>query len=172
MNRSIFVTSLYEMPHWVRELAPSHLVSVVQTEFQPLRPAEILAERHLRLGVHDISEPMPDAVLPGEADIAALIEFLDTWRPVGGSLLVHCYAGISRSTACALIAHVMHSNDPVHSVAALAAAAPHARPNRRIVALADRLLGLDGALVAARAAMREGVPAAEGPLAVLDLSQP
>lgn len=157
------------MPRWVRELTPSHLVSVVQTEYQPTRPPEIAAERHLRLGVHDISEPMADAVLAGEADVAALIDFLGAWRPLEGSLLVHCYAGISRSTACALVAHVMHSNDPLHSTAALAAAAPHARPNRRIVALADAMLGFDGALIAARAAMAEGVPAAEGPLAVLRL---
>lgn len=169
MSRTIYVSSLYEMPQWVQRHRPSHLVSVIEHALQPARPTEIADARHLRLGVNDISEPVADAVLPGESDVAALIEFLGDWRPADGSLLVHCYAGISRSTACALIAHVIYTKDPEHSVAALAAAAPNARPNRRIIALADALLGYGGALSSARAAMPEGLPAVEAPLTILKL---
>ncbi|NJN51525.1 MAG: protein tyrosine phosphatase [Gammaproteobacteria bacterium] len=169
MSRTIYVSSLFEMHRWVRAHRPSHLISVIQHELQPSCPEEISPQCHLRLGVDDISEPMPDLVMPGQADVAALIDFLGGWRPADGSLLVHCYAGISRSTACALIAHVMQTKDPERSVAALATASPHARPNRRIIALADSLLGYNGALSAARAAMPEGLPAVEAPLTVFTL---
>ena len=47
-------------------------------------------------------------------------------------------------------------------------AAPHAQPNRRIVTLADRILGREGRLVAARQAMGPATPAYEGPLVTLD----
>ncbi len=169
MTRTIYVSSLAEMPRWVRAHRPSHLVSVVQDALQPERPQEIVEARHLRLGVDDISAPIPDLVLPGARDVERLIEFLEGWQPADGSLLVHCYAGISRSTACALIAHVMHTRDPEASTAALALASPHARPNRRIIALADAVLGFDGALSLARETMPEGLPAVEAPLTVFSL---
>jgi predicted protein tyrosine phosphatase len=169
MSRTIYVTSLFEMPRWVRELKPSHLVSVIQPELQPARPSEIDVARHLRIGVDDISEPLPDALLPGEKDVASLIEFLGGWQPHAGSVLIHCFAGISRSTACALIAHVMQTRDPERSTSALASASPHARPNRRIVALADQILGFDGALSRARESMVDGIPAVEAPLSIIRL---
>ena len=50
---------------------------------------------------------------------------------------------------------------------ALRAAAPHALPNTRIIALADRILGREGRLVAARDAMGPATPVTEGPLVEL-----
>ena len=65
-------------------------------------------------------------------------------------MLIHCLAGVSRSTAVALIAHVLHTGDPRRSAAARREASAYAWPNRRIVALADSILGFDGQLAAAR----------------------
>ena len=59
-----------------------------------------------------------------------LIDFLDTWDGEA-ALLIHCLAGVSRSTAAALIAHVLKTGDPRKSATALRKASPYAWPNRR-----------------------------------------
>ena len=106
--------------------------------------------------------------MPGWAHIEELIDFLHDW-PADESLMVHCYAGVSRSTATALIAHFMKCGDEVASADALRVAAPHASPNRLIIALADDILGCGGRLIEAREAMGLGEPVAEGPLVELSL---
>ena len=166
---NIFVTNLFDMPEHVRDLRPGYLVSIIQTEFQPDTPSQITPSRHHRVHVHDISEPTPGAIVPGHDHVTELINFLNAW-PLDDSLMVHCYAGVSRSTAVALLAHFIKTGDEFASAAALRAAAPHALPNRRIVALADDILGCGGRLVAAREGMGAGEPVVEGPLVTLGLA--
>ena len=72
-------------------------------------------------------------------------------------LRIHGLAGVSRSTAARLIAHVLQTGDPRESAAALRRASPYAWPNRRIVALADSILGFDGELIEARESMGPAV---------------
>ena len=155
MTRKIIITGLYEMPEHVRNLRPSHLISVIQPELQPARPPEIRESRHLRVQVHDVSEPDGWSVIPEAEHVHEIAAFVDAWDPGGGSLLVHCYAGVSRSTATALVAHSIKTGDPFASARALREAAPHAAPNRRIVLLADAVLGLGGSLVEAVETMGE-----------------
>jgi len=165
----IYVTSLFEMPHYVRSLAPTHLVSIIQPEYQPDTPAEIDVEKHHRVAVHDISQPVLGSIHMQDAHIEDLIEFLRAW-PQQEGLLVHCYTGISRSTAVALVALNLKTRGSELEVAlALRAAAPHASPNRLIISLADRILGLDGRLIDAREAMGIGIPAEEGQLVELQV---
>ena len=66
---------------------------------------------------------------------------------------MHSLAGVSRSTAVALIAHTPKTGDPHKSAETLRKASSYAWPNRRILALADAILGLDGELIDAREAM-------------------
>ncbi len=169
--QTIFVTSLFDMPHFVRELTPDRVVSIIQPELQPDRPHTLDAEAHLRVEVHDISDERPFHVRPEREHVEALVAFIDGWAPERGALLTHCYAGVSRSTATALIAATMKTGDPRWSALRLRAAAPHAAPNRRIISLADEVLGLRGSLVAACEAMGESVGVVEGPLTVLRIGE-
>ncbi len=150
---TIFVTNLFDMPHYVREFSPARLVSIIQPELQPARPAEIEEDFHLRISVHDIIEPVPEQILLETPHITKLLSFIDAWDPSAGALLTHCYAGVSRSTATALIAAYMKTGDAVASAKSLRRAAPHAIPNLRLIELADRLLGCQGDLITAREAM-------------------
>ena len=153
---TIYISGLEDMPTSVRRYGVRHLVSIIQDQFQPPTPAGIAPARHHRCRIHDIVRARPGEVLADADHVRELIGFLRTWR--GDSpLLVHCFAGVSRSTAAALIAHVLHTNDPLRSAAALRAAAPYAWPNRRIVKLADALLGFGGKLDAARESMGEAL---------------
>ena len=99
----IYISNLFEMAHYARVLRAGYLVSLVQQEFQPPTPEGVRPERHHRVAVDDICEPMADLVAPGETHVRGLIAFLGDW-PGSEPLLLHCYAGVSRSTAAALIA--------------------------------------------------------------------
>jgi len=145
-------------------LRPGYLVSLIQPEFQPPTPDEVPVEHHLRVAVDDVSEQVWEAVVPEAEHIRNLVTFLDQ-RNRDEGVLIHCYAGISRSTAGALIALALDMDGrETEAAQILRRAAPHARPNRRIVALADEILGRRGRLVAARLAMGEATPAYEAPL--------
>lgn len=149
---TIYVSSLADMPHLVPQFGVRDLVSIIQPNAQPPTPPGVDPARHHRCPVHDIVEAQPGEVLPEAGHIAELIRFLRTWDGEA-PLLIHCQAGVSRSTAVALIAHVLQTGDPRRSAIALREASPYAWPNRRIVALADSILGLDGELTAAREGM-------------------
>jgi predicted protein tyrosine phosphatase len=73
-------------------------------------------------------------------------------------MVVHCRAGISRSTAAAFIALCATRPDREERAIAraLRAASVYATPNPRLVALADELLGRDGRMIAAIAAIGAG----------------
>ena len=149
---TIYVSSLADMPGLVRRLGIRDLVSVIQTDYQPTTPPEVDPARHHRCPVADIVEPKPGEILPQAEHVRDLIQFLATWDGEA-PLLTHCHAGVSRSTAVALIAHVLQTGDPAKSATALRKASPYAWPNRRIVGLADSIMGFDGALVHARETM-------------------
>src|SRR5262249_34946462 len=125
---------------------------------------------HLWLRLHDISSPLDGHIFPEEEHVADLLAFVRRWDR-RAPLVVHCYAGISRSTAsafasiCALSPH----RDEQSIAQALRRAAPAANPNVRIVSLADRLLGRDGRMVAAIETIGRGAFAAEAEPFRLDL---
>ena len=167
---AVYVCSLAELSAHAEALQPSHLVSLVPPHEQPPTPASVLLSRHLRLEIDDIEDPLPGHVLPEIEHIEGLIEFIQDWD-IRGPMLLHCAAGISRSIAAALVAICIKSRSSEGNVAsALRRAAPHAQPNRRVVALADRLLGRRGRLVAAVDAMGPAKAVTRGPLVCLPVA--
>jgi predicted protein tyrosine phosphatase len=168
----IYVCNLFEMPGHVEALGASHLISLVPAEEQPPTPAGLDPDRHLRIEIHDISEPVEGCVPCEDSHIRTLLEFVSDWdgeRP----LVVHCVAGISRSMAAAMITLVARGGCTAEEAAlAVRAAAPHAQPNRLMIALADELLGCKGRLIAARAAMTPATTSlVHGPLVELALTR-
>ena len=140
----------------------SHLVTLINLDTPVARPDTIAADNHLFIGINDIVEPTDGLVLAGDDHVAALIDFVKTWdqsRP----LVIHCFAGISRSTAAAFIALCVTrpDRDELSIARALRQASPVATPNARLVAIADRLLGRDGRMVAAIEAIGHGEMAME-----------
>ena len=95
-----------------------------------------------------LDEPEPGLIPPDEAMVARVLEFSRGWDGAA-PMIVHCLAGVSRSTASALAVACDRNPDvPEHDIAlAMRRVAPHAYPNRRIVALADHLLDRRGRLI-------------------------
>lgn len=169
--RTLYVCNILEMPLHAHALRPSNLISLVAPEEQPPTPSEVTSDRHLRVEIHDICEPLDSYIVPTDSHISCLIDFLYTWD--GSSpLLIHCIAGVSRSMAAALIAlSLFNRGCEAESAHYLRLTAPHAHPNRRIIAIADEILGCKGRLVAARESMGTAEPIQAGPLVRLPVIQ-
>jgi predicted protein tyrosine phosphatase len=87
-----------------------------------------------------------------EDDIRRILNLAEQLRSESGTLLIHCEAGISRSTATALIMYAcwLGRGREDEAMQRVIAQRPFSSPNRRMVALADKLLALDGRLLQAR----------------------
>jgi predicted protein tyrosine phosphatase len=133
----------------------THVLSILDPGWS--EPTEFdLWERHdrLLLRFHDVIEdqPLGGMTPPNAEHLAAILQFgrkLPVDRPV--RLLVHCHAGVSRSTASAvvLLAQREPARDPHDIVAEICRDRPQAWPNLRIIEIGDELLGRRGGLVEA-----------------------
>jgi predicted protein tyrosine phosphatase len=154
---TIIVCPLSRAPEIAREHRPSHAVSLLDpgSAFPVL--AGFAEARHLRLGVHDINEDQVGLTFCDDAHMASILDFAGDWDRQA-PMLIHCYAGISRSTATAFITACLHNPhaDEREIARALRTASPAAWPNRRFVALADAALGRAGRMNRAIADIGEG----------------
>jgi predicted protein tyrosine phosphatase len=154
---SILVSSLSRVPEIILARRPSRVVSLLDPESAFPDAGRHGVARHLKLAVHDISEAYRGYVHPAEEHVRELLEFVSDWD-CSDCVLVHCFAGVSRSTASAYsIACALNPGFDEEEIAwALRGASPTAWPNRRIVALADAELGRGGRMSRAVAAIGIG----------------
>ena len=155
----IYVCPLSQVTERVALYKPGRVISLLDpaTPFPELGAS--YADRHLRLEFHDITLPHPIYIMPQPEHVAEILRFITAWDRKE-PLLIHCYAGISRSTATAYIAACVanpHVNE--HELAvSLRRAAPLARPNEALVALADAALGRQGRMSAGIALTGRDLP--------------
>src|SRR3954471_21931926 len=166
----IHVCSLARLHDTVRETGARHVVTLIKDVSLVHRPATITAENHLLLDMDDINDHIEGYVVPAEEHVGELLRFVRTWNRAT-PLVVHCYAGISRSTAGAYVAAcALNSSRCELAIArALRGASPTASPNIRLVSLADRVLRRDGRMVAAIESIGRGMLAYEATPFRLDL---
>ena len=159
----IYVSPLSAIPDAIREVKPSHLVSLLDPDTMIDTPQGILPMQHLRLGVNDIAEEIDDLVPPGVEHVAELIAFVQAWDQKS-PLLVHCWAGISRSSAAAFIAlcALNEERPEIEFARLIRARGAHAHPNRLMVRIADELLARQGRMSAAVEALGPGRAVWEG----------
>ena len=166
----IHVCSLARLHDTVTQTQASHVVTLLKDTHLVRRPRMIAADRHLVLGMDDICEPTDGYICPAEEHVTDLLGFVRGWNRAA-PLVVHCYAGISRSTAGAFItACALNPQRDEATIAwSMRRASSIAMPNRRLVALADRVLGRNGRMVAAIEAIGAGSMSQEGYPFRLDL---
>lgn len=147
---TILVSPLSQLPELLISRQPTRVISLLDPgdAFPELGPA--YSERHLRLAFHDANSPGPGVTLPSTQHLAELIAFLEQWD-AADCLLVHCRAGISRSTATAFVAacHCNPHTSELEIAIELRRVAPHARPNAALVQIADTVLARSGRMTAA-----------------------
>jgi predicted protein tyrosine phosphatase len=134
----------------------THVLSILDPDWPP--PEALLAyDPHARLELrfHDVIEPQNGWIAPPEADVARLLAFgRELPRSPPAHLLLHCHAGVSRSTAAAIVilAQASPQLPAAEVVRAVVALRPRAWPNLRILELGDAQLGRGGEVVAAAGA--------------------
>ena len=159
----IVVSPLSKLNSVASQYDPSHVLTLLSPDDagRALR-VNVPPERHLKLYFHDIAERRPGLIEPKGEMIKAILDFGHAWtsaRP----MLIHCWAGISRSSAAAFLMACQRNNGYEHDVASeLRRLAPFTTPNRLMVALADDLLGRGGRMVEAVDRIGRGVDAFEG----------
>ncbi len=130
----------------------THVLSILDPDWlEPQAFQAFAPHARVTLHFHDAIEPGPGIILPQIADVEAVLRFgLDHGDDLG-HLLIHCHAGISRSTAAmAMIlaqAFPRESEDAI--IERLETIRPQAWPNSRMIGFADALLGRNGRLTAA-----------------------
>jgi predicted protein tyrosine phosphatase len=166
----IHVCSLARLHGTVAETGASHMVTLLRLIDRVERPDSIAPSNHLILGMDDVTMPMDGHTPPAEEHVYKLIDFVQRWNR-RAPLVVHCYAGISRSTAGAFISAC--ALNPGRDEAAIAQSirqsSATATPNTMLVGHADRILGRGGRMIAAVEALGPGLPAQEGEPFRLDL---
>jgi predicted protein tyrosine phosphatase len=167
----ILVTPLSHIEAAIRRYKPTHMVTLLSPEHMIETPQGIEAARHLRLGMNDVADVLVSEDPPNEKHIKELIAFGRTWDGKT-PMLVHCWAGISRSTAASFIL-LCDKREPgmEREIAnALRYRAPHAHPNPLMVSIADGVLNRGGRMVAAIESIGRGTIVAEGQTVELPLS--
>ena len=166
----LHVCSLALIGETVAKTGARSLLTLLSPGTTVERPTGIAPERHLYLAVSDIVEPMPGQVLPDSTHLEDLLGFVRAWDRAE-PMVIHCFAGVSRSTAAAYIAAcaLKPDSDEFAIAKALRAASPTASPNPRLIALADDALRRRGRMNDAIAIIGRGEACFEGTPFTLEL---
>lgn len=159
----LYVCPLNHVKQIVRQYSITHLITLVSTKDDIPFVQEIDTDRHLKFCFNDINEAHIYLKLPQISHVERLIRFIGDWEK-SSPMLIHCWAGISRSTAAAFIAVCMHNPeiDETEIALALRKASPTAMPNKRIIGYGDELLGRKGRMIKAVEKIGQGRPASTG----------
>jgi len=133
----------------------THVLSILDPEWpDPGAFDTFLPHRRLALRFHDIIEPLPDRLPPTRRNVEDLLAFgRELGEAAVSHLLVHCHAGVSRSTASAalILAQAFPDRPAQEALDSVVRLRPHAWPNLRVLELGDELLRRNGEIVAAAA---------------------
>jgi predicted protein tyrosine phosphatase len=155
------VTPLGEAATLIAGGWPTHCVSLLDPGTRLPRRAP----HHLVLEFEDLAldQRSRPAVLPTPDDVAAILRFTAGLGD-GARLLVHCHIGHGRSPAVAIGILVHNGWTVSRACSEVRSQRPHCDPNRLLLELFDRALGLGGVLPGA-ARHRPGTgPRTEGGL--------
>jgi predicted protein tyrosine phosphatase len=156
----IHVCSLAHLHETVYNTGARYVVTLLGVEDLVKLPRGVDPADYLRLHMHDITDQVEGQVQPGAEHVERLVHFVRRWDRAA-PMVIHCYAGISRSTAAAFttVCALNPQRDEADIAQALRRASPTAMPNARIVRLADQILGRNGRMVEAVAGIGPCVPA-------------
>jgi predicted protein tyrosine phosphatase len=150
----LVITSRVKAGQWLHSTSkrPQWVISIGSPLLRHSKPSglnKMPPGRVLRLEFDDVTKAAGPYTPPSIVHVEGLVDFCK--RIGSGRVLVHCEAGVSRSTASAFVLLCVRlgpgkERDAMRQVRKVCR---DARPNKLIVRLADDLLGREGAMVAA-----------------------
>jgi predicted protein tyrosine phosphatase len=168
----IHVSSLSALNSVTAQLHRYDLLTLLSPDYPETDWSAFNCERHVRLAFHDIAEPMP-GLRPPDRDLMQTVLDFGRNREHQRALLIHCWAGISLSSAAAYaIASDRNPGFERDIAVELRRRSPSATPNRLMVRLADDLLERNGRMVDAIDGIGRGAEAREGEPYALPLQWP
>ena len=159
----LHVCPLPHIEEIVAQTGARSLVTLLKADYPITRPAAIVPERHHRVAISDITEPLDGHEAPGIQHVVGFLAFVHAWDRQD-PMLIHCFAGVSRSTAAAFIAvcALAPQRSEEEIAQTLRLASPTATPNSLLVSHADQLLGRGGRMVQSIRAIGRGADCFEG----------
>jgi predicted protein tyrosine phosphatase len=159
----IVVCSLRAAHEQVARNQASHVISILSPESEFPQFDTVKGDQHLKLSFNDIAISTAGLAAPQSHDLQRLLGFIRGWDQQY-PMLIHCWAGVSRSTAAAYIATCLLKPklDEEELATELRLASPSATPNPMLIALADQALSRDGRMKRAIANIGRGADAFEG----------
>jgi predicted protein tyrosine phosphatase len=159
----IHVCSLADLHSTVETTGARYIVTVMGKVEKAQRPTSVLEANHLRISMDDITEAADGFVAPSALHVGRILDFVRGWKR-DAPMVIHCFAGISRSTASAFAAACLLNphRDELSIAQQIRQASPSAFPNRLIVTLADKALNRDGRMIRALDTMGPGSVTIEG----------
>lgn len=131
--------------HQLRETWATHTVSLIDRKYSGAFPAGDSAVHHVHR-FDDVEADMGELKAPVRADLEKILAFTANLQD-GDRLLVHCHAGVSRSTSAAIAILIQHGVPFTEAFDRVKAIRPPLWPNHTIVKLTDEVFGLGGHLV-------------------------
>ena len=158
----IHVCSLADLPATVEATGARYVLTVMGQVDKAQRPPSVPEANHLKISMDDITAAAEGFVTPSASHIGQVLDFVRRWNR-DAPMVIHCYAGISRSTASAFAAACLLNphRDELSIAQQIRNASPTAIPNRLIVTLADEALGRQGRMLRALDAMGPGTMSIE-----------
>jgi len=159
----IHVCSLPLLAETVQRTRASHVITLIKNIAIAPTPAGIDPANHLRLDFSDITEPREGEMPPMPGHVEAILAFIGGWDRTS-PLVIHCFAGISRSTAgafitaCALMPHRDEADIARH----IRDSSETATPNSLLVGFADDILHRQGRMISAIEDIGSGIVSTEG----------
>lgn len=159
----------------IDDIAEQHqckeMISLMSPGHEFDRPTQISQDKHLHVGMNDINFETDGLIPPDEAHVTRVIEFAKNWDQKN-PLLIHCWFGVSRSPAAAILTSlaIAPEQDDFELANRLRQASPSATPNRRIIEIGDKLLNRGGRLSQAVNSIGRGREASQGTPFVLALN--
>jgi predicted protein tyrosine phosphatase len=164
----LIVTSLREAQVQFASQNVGRVIGILSPEMPHPVFSSLDPTNHLRLSFHDVASHQTGLAAPTLRDAERLINFISDWDQ-SSPMLIHCWAGISRSTAAAFTALCLlrPDEDEQDLSQELRHASPSATPNRMIVSQVDAILGRKGRMIKAVENIGRGADAFDGAAFVL-----
>ena len=130
------ICGISEIPNMLKRFFPTHIISLLDADQKTKIDLRKYAKHYVEF--FDDIESGPTAPQPKQ--IGKILKLTESLLPED-RLLVHCHAGLSRSTATALGVLLQRTNNEKDALQYLFNVRPIAIPNKTIVKYIDRMFG-------------------------------